>query len=188
MVNTVKLRSGLNSLVGKFKPPILKKIMILILWAGFALALPPLYLYPTNSTSAVDSTFTISVNIDHVIGLSSCLHGLYGYQFWVSCDPNILAIIGASLENTWFDLTGGYQVWNMVIDSIAGDVKVMVTRPLGSTTGLGGSGMLLFITYQVKQTGISFLTLSHVKLVCPAPDTIPCEIKNGFFSSLGKPR
>jgi len=118
--------------------------------------------------------FTVNVMVADVIDL-------YGYQFKVYFDPNVLAATGALIGN-FFPTPPGYVVWK---NEIGWDyVSIAVTRPLGSVSGKSGSGTLASIDFVVIGGGSSYLQLNSVKMTNPRAVEIEHTSSWGYFSDV----
>jgi hypothetical protein len=120
------------------------------------------------------SDFTVNVMVADVVDL-------YGYQFKVYFDPNVLAATGDSIGN-FFPTPPGYVVWK---NEIGWDyVSIAVTRPLGTVSGKSGSGILASIDFVVIGGGSSYLQLENVKMTNPRAVEIEHTSSWGYFSAV----
>ena len=120
------------------------------------------------------SDFTVNVMVADVVDL-------YGYQFKVYFDPNVLAATGDSIGN-FFPTPPGYVVWK---NEIGWDyVTIAVTRPLGTVSGKSGSGILASISFVVIGTGGGYLQLDSVKMTNPRAAEIEFTSAWGYFSNV----
>jgi hypothetical protein len=131
---------------------------------------PPLIIDPTLVPPA---TFMINVTIADV-------RGLYGYQFNLTFDPNVLVIVQFQIQDvlnethytSTFSSAGGFIFINVTYYSPAVPLDVDSPTPL------------VMVKFRVKAIGSTNLTLTDTGLVDSTGQPITHEDHNGFFQSL----
>lgn len=113
------------------------------------------YVYPSTSTVAVGQTFIVDVKISDV-------NNLYGWEFKLGWDPNILDVVevteGAFLKQ------GGNTFFTKKINNTEGYILVDCTL-LGDMPGVSGDGTLASVKFRAEKEGSSVLDLYDTKLV-----------------------
>jgi hypothetical protein len=116
----------------------------------------PIGVIPQSQSTNVGESVTISiVNSDAV--------DLYGFQFDVNYDPNILEF--QSVEEGDFLKSDGAPTYCLDYKTDnPGLIKNIVCLRLGKVGGVTGSGVLSKITFIAKSSGKSDMQLTNVKL------------------------
>jgi hypothetical protein len=152
-------------------PPLL--ILCLLLLSSYAATDVTLSIDPTESTAGVGETFTIEVEVS---GVSE----LYGWQLELSFNQAILrpveVIEGDFLKSKGQTLLLGE---NNFVDGKIGPVGCSL---LGAESS-SGSGVLMFVSFEVVGEGSSTLKLENTMLLDPAGKAIEHSTTPGFFST-----
>ena len=126
------------------------------------------------STKYVNNGETFKLDVE-VAGISD----LYGFQFDVVYDKNILEFRGAS-QGTFLNRNGQDQTYRMPYNNeTAGLVENIVCVRLGSIGSVDGEGILETIRFKAIGTGTSPITLSNVKLANIEASKIDSSVSNG---------
>ena len=133
---------------------------------------PPEIIDPTLLPPA---TFKINVTIADV-------RDLYGYQFNLTFDPNILIC----LQDEVHDVLGEtHYIPNQMIDNTRGFVFINVSYYSPAVPlDIDAPTALVTIKFRVKAIGATNLTLTDTGLVDSGGQPITHEDHNGFFQSL----
>jgi hypothetical protein len=133
---------------------------------------PPEVIDPTLVPPA---TFTINVTVADV-------RGLYGYQFNLTYDPNVLVCLQVAIHDVLGETN---YVPNQDIDNLRGFVFVSVAYYSPAVPlDIDSATPLVTIKYRVKSIGSTNLTLTDTQLVDSIGNPITHEDHNGFFQSL----
>lgn len=118
-----------------------------------------------------DSRFNVTIQVSNIIDL-------YGYQFTLRFDPNILEAIGiSSTEFLVIDNASRIVVVNR-INNTAGNLEYAETR-IAVPRGVNGSGALAIIDFNSIANGISVLGLENVLLANSSANEIKVGVVNG---------
>ena len=128
-----------------------------------------LYTNPGAIDVAVGGTVTLDIDV-------SSITNLYGYQFDIEYDPNVLEFV--SLTDGFFLSTSPFCVDSSISPGL---IKNVACTRLG-TTGVSGSGLLKKVSFKVLAEGASNIKLSNAKLVDVTSATIPAEVISGLIS------
>jgi len=134
-----------------------------------------LSLSPVMNTGNVGETFTVNVMVTDVVDL-------YGYEFKVNVDPNLLMVTGIDVGD-FLPTPPGYKVWKMDVGD-ASYAWLAVTRPLSSASGVSGSGRLATIHFEVIGTGGTYLLVDVDIMGDPFGDPIEHSTTSGYFSNV----
>jgi hypothetical protein len=133
---------------------------------------PPLIIDPTLVPPA---TFTINVTIAEV-------RGLYGYQFNLTFDPNILICLQVQIQDV---LNETHYIPNQNIDNGRGFIFINVTYYSPAVPlDVDSPTPLVMVKFRVRAIGGTNLTLTDTELVDSTGQPITHEDHNGFFQSL----
>jgi len=146
-----------------------------------------LSVYPPTSTAGIGETFTVDITIADVT-LENSINGVYGWQFGMSFDPNILMCTEVS-EGPFLKTAGDTYLLGPKINNTAGTIVVGDALFPFPATGAIGSGTLANITFKVKSAGQTLLefdkTLTKLRTwVFPNVVPIEHETRGGYFSNL----
>ena len=140
------------------------KFATLVLFGSLALlgslanAQAVLSIEPLSQNVSVGSTFAVDVNISNV-------SDLYGYQFDLSFNPNLISAVSSSEGS--FLTAGGTSTFFIpgTNDNKNGIVSATADTIIGAVSGTNGSGNLAVLTFDAIGAGTSSLALSGVALV-----------------------
>jgi hypothetical protein len=133
---------------------------------------PPLIIDPTLVPPA---TFMINVTIAEV-------RGLYGYQFNLTFDPNILICLQVQIQDV---LNETHYIPNQNIDNGRGFIFINVTYYSPAVPlDVDSPTPLVMVKFRVRAIGGTNLTLTDTELVDSTGQPITHEDHNGFFQSL----
>ena len=134
----------------------------------------------TDPQSVVDPTlnpgdiFIVYVNISNVANL-------YGYDFKLSYDTNILNVV--SVTSGQFLSSDTLYCPRRVIENTEGYVR-LACIPMNKKTGVNGSGNIETIAFQVVGTGESNLHFYDTKLSEPNGKAVIRELNDGYFNNM----
>jgi len=170
-------------------------ILMMSLFAGLAMVTPT---FANPTTMYIDprpngpGDFTINVMVSDVVDL-------YGYEFKVLFDPNLLTVSDSVPHAGTYDeipIFFDEPVWNPKLmvweyyacwkNEIGYDyVWVAVTRPYGTASGKTGSGLLATITFTVNPgaSGFTWLDLTNTLMGDPFGNPISHTVNDGYFST-----
>ena len=133
---------------------------------------PPAIIDPTLVPPA---TFMINVTLTEV-------RDLYGYQFNLTFDPNVLVCLQVQLQDI---LNETNYIPNQIIDNVHGFIFINVTY-YSPAVPLSFDSVLPAVTieFRVKSLGATNLTLTGTSLVDSTDQPITHEDFNGFFQSV----
>jgi len=121
------------------------------------------------------ATFAINITIADV-------EDLYGYEFKLNYNPNILLCIQVSIQDV---LNETNYIPNYAINNIQGFISVNVTYyPPAVPITISQPTTIVTIKFRVRGIGASNLTLTETKLVNSVGQPIAHEVYNGFFQSI----
>lgn len=133
---------------------------------------PPQIIDPTLVPPA---TFMINVTVAEV-------RGLYGYQFNLTFDPNILVCLQVQIQDV---LNETNYVPNQNIDNLRGFIFINVTYYSPAVPlDIDSPTPLAMIKFRVRSMGGTNLTLTDTGLVDSTGQPITHEVHNGYFQSL----
>lgn len=142
----------------------MKKLLVLIslllasaLWVGSVgssspAAIPVIYVDPPSildTANVAGQKFTINVNIKDVTDL-------YMFDFMLSYSADILDLTASQLGSFF---PADSFIWKNETQGTLGSVRLMVGLPLGSQSGVNGSGTLVTMSFTVVSTGASRLSI-----------------------------
>jgi len=134
----------------------------------------------TDPPSVVDSslnpgdTFIVNVNVSDIANL-------YGYDFKLSYDTNILNVLNVT-SGQFFSPNSLYCI-KRVIENTEGYVRTACI-PMDKKTGVNGSGNIETIVFQVVGTGESNLHFYDTILSEPNGKAIIRELNDGYFNNM----
>ena len=105
---------------------------------------------------------------------------LYGFEFFLNYSTDVLTAASIS-SGGWFPLDSMEDL-NIINDDL-GYIRYSVTMPLGSPSGMTGSGKLANITFFPDSYGSSVLDLWNTKLRDRYAAPISHVIKDGYFNN-----
>ncbi len=133
---------------------------------------PPVLIDPTLVPPA---TFKVNVTLAEV-------RDLYGYQFNLSFDPNVLVCLQVEVQDV---MNETHYIPNQMIDNTQGFVFINVTYYSPAVPiNIDAATTLVTIKFRVKSLGATNLTLTDTQLVDSGGQPITHEVHNGFFQSL----
>ena len=133
---------------------------------------------PTINPVSVGETFTLDLIIEDVVNLA-------GWQLDIEFNPAVLSAVSV-IEGDFLSKEGGQTLFLAGnIDNVNGTITAISTAFLG-IHDIGGTGILLSVTFEAKAAGQGNLKLHNVKLGSVNRDDIPYEIAAYPFSF--KPR
>lgn len=127
------------------------------------------YAYPSAKTVTVGQTFVIDIRVSDVIDL-------YGWEFKLGWNPNILDVIDVS-EGSFLKQGGSTFFWQKTNNTV-GYILVDCTL-LGNVRGVNGSGTLASVTFYAETLGSCVLDLYDTKLVSSFEQSIPHTANDG---------
>lgn len=148
------------------------------------------YLDPERVTSVtwiVGKQFDVTVNVDNVADL-------FAWEISLGWDANILDFVSWS-EGPFLKLQprGTYQVEDLDQTEHSGSIQIGSTT-IGEYKGNSGSGILAYVTFQVKSSGSTALDLYNTVLLNSqwngqpdAGNTIQHSVSDGSFVNVGVP-
>jgi hypothetical protein len=134
-------------------------IAVLIVCAAVpAYGTPILSLVP-NFSGIVEPGQSVSYNID-ITGAA----GLYSWAFSLLVDPSVLSITGA-VEGSF--LAGGGETLFLpgIIDNSEGRLFAVGDALVGPVVGVGGSGILATVSFDITGLGTSNIDMFSIKLL-----------------------
>jgi hypothetical protein len=113
---------------------------------------------PVSQTVAPGTDFTVDVNISNV-------SDLYGYQFDLTFNPNVIAAVSSSEGS--FLATGGNTTFFIpgTNDNLDGTVSATADTILGPGPGVSGSGEIVAFTFDALKAGTSSLDIVNETLL-----------------------
>jgi hypothetical protein len=133
-----------------------------------------LTLAPFTQTVAPGSTFSVDVNI-------SGAADLYGFQFDVLFDPNIVAAVSSS-EGSFLSQGGSTFFIPGTNDNAGGTVAATANTLISPVPGVTGSGNLAVLTFEALKSGFSSLAISGVELIDSAFNSIGSQTAGGSIT------
>ena len=127
-----------------------------------------------NEALVPGDTFSINITISDVENLG-------GYDFMLNYSTSVLTTSAADVTvvTDWFGPS--VHLWKKVVDDTLGYVRLWVTLPLGTVTGVDGSGTVVTIKFTVDDYGTSVLDLNDTFLGEPLGEEISHGTGDGFF-------
>jgi hypothetical protein len=124
-----------------------------------------------DATGAYDpcTTFTIEIMVNDV-------EELWGFEFYITWDPNVLTCIGA------FPVVPFTVLWPSQIGW--GEAKIAASLPLGLQYGVAGDYVLAYMDFHVIALGSTFLDLQDT-ILTPwyATPVIDHTVQDGYFAN-----
>jgi adhesin HecA-like repeat protein len=149
-------------------------LLIIMAYGGSANADSDLSLSPISGTFASGTTFNVDVNIANVTDL-------YGYQFDVTFNPDVLAAVGTS-EGSFLSQGGATFFIPGTPDNNNGVLSATADTLLSPVAGVTGAGELAILSFKAIGAGISSITLSGVTLVNSAFDSVGSRASSASVS------
>jgi hypothetical protein len=112
---------------------------------------------PTTQTTSTGTVITVDVDVANVTDL-------YGYQFDLTFNPNILQAVSSS-EGSLLSSGGSTFFINGSNDNVGGMVSGTADSLLSAVGGVGGSGQLAVFTFDVIGNGTSALAIQNELLL-----------------------
>jgi hypothetical protein len=112
---------------------------------------------PTTQTTSTGTVITVDVDVANVTDL-------YGYQFDLTFNPNILQAVSSS-EGSFLSSGGSTFFINGSNDNVGGTVSATADSLLSAVSGVGGSGQLAVFTFDAVGTGTSALAIQNELLL-----------------------
>jgi Cohesin domain len=112
---------------------------------------------PTTQTTSTGTVISVDVDVANVTDL-------YGYQFDLTFNPNILQAISTS-EGSFLSSGGSTFFINGSNDNLGGTVSGTADSLLSAVGGVGGSGQLAVFTFDVVGNGTSALAIQNELLL-----------------------
>jgi len=116
-----------------------------------------LSLSPSSQTVASGSMFSVDVNI-------SGAADLYGYQFDVLFNPNVIRAISSS-EGSFLSTGGSTFFIAGGNDNVGGSIAATADSLVSAVPGVNGSGNIAVLSFEAIGSGVSSLALSGVQLL-----------------------
>jgi adhesin HecA-like repeat protein len=112
---------------------------------------------PTSQSVIAGTDFTVDVNISNV-------SNLYGYQFDLTFNPNVLEAVSSS-EGTFLAQGGSTFFIPGTNDNVGGTVSATADTLLTAVNGANGSGELVAFTFDALKAGTSSLNIVNETLL-----------------------
>jgi hypothetical protein len=112
---------------------------------------------PTTQTTSTGTVITVDVDVANVTDL-------YGYQFDLTFNPNILQAVSSS-EGSFLSSGGGTFFINGSNDNVGGTVSATADSLLSAVSGVSGSGQLAVFTFDAVGNGTSALAIQNEMLL-----------------------
>jgi hypothetical protein len=112
---------------------------------------------PTTQTTSTGTVVTVDVDVANVTDL-------YGYQFDLTFNPNILQAVSSS-EGSFLSSGGSTFFINGSNDNVGGTVSATAGSLLSAVSGVGGSGQLAVFTFDAIGNGTSALAIQNEMLL-----------------------
>jgi hypothetical protein len=127
------------------------------------------YVHPSSTVVLVGDTFVVEIRISDV-------SDLYGWEFKLSWDPNLLE--AENVTEGEFLKRGGPTFFVEKINNTEGNMLVYCTL-LGDVSGVSGDGTLASVTFYAEKKGSSVLDLSDTVLIDSSEQSILHTINDG---------
>jgi hypothetical protein len=127
------------------------------------------YVYPSSKTVVVGQSFSVYIKISDVTDL-------YGWEFKLSWNPNLLDVI--DVTEGPFLKQGGDTFFTKKINNTAGYILVDCTL-LGDVPGVSGDGTLASVKFYAEEEGSTVLDLYDTILLNSLEQTIPHTANDG---------
>jgi Cohesin domain len=139
---------------------------------GSANAQAVLSVEPTSQSVSAGSVFNVDVNVSKV-------SDLYGYQFDLTFNPNVLSAVSSSEGS--FLTTGGNSTFFIsgTNDNTNGIVSATADTIVSAVPGVTGAGNIVVFTFEGIKSGISTLAISGVDLLDSAFNSISSTSTGG---------
>jgi hypothetical protein len=126
---------------------------------------------PTTQTTSTGSVVTVDVNISNV-------SDLYGYQFDLAFNPNVLQAVSSS-EGPFLATGGSTFFIPGSNDNLGGTVFATADTLLTAVSGVSGSGELAVFTFDAVGPGTSAVTIQNETLLDSALNFISDKATGG---------
>jgi hypothetical protein len=126
-------------------------------FGSLATAQAVLTLDPTTQTTSTGSVVTVDVDISNVTDL-------FGYQFDLTFNPNILQAVSSS-EGSFLSSGGSTFFINGDNDNVGGAVSATADTLLSAVNGVSGSGQIAVFTFDAIGNGTSALAIQNETLL-----------------------
>jgi cohesin domain-containing protein len=153
--------------------------LMLVVMAGVADASAILSVSPNSETVGTGSTFTVEVDVTGVADL-------YGYQFDLAFNPNVLQAVSSS-EGTFLPSAGSTYFVPGTNDNVNGNVSATADTLISAVPGANGSGSLAFFIFQAIGTGSSALSIGNTQLLDSNLNPIASEATSGSITVTAVP-
>jgi hypothetical protein len=112
---------------------------------------------PTTQTTSTGTVITVDVDVANVTDL-------YGYQFDLTFNPNVLQAVSSS-EGSFLSSGGSTFFINGSNDNVGGTVSATANTLISAESGVGGSGQLAVFTFDAIGNGTSALAIQNELLL-----------------------
>ena len=146
--------------------------------------------------TAAGGTAMISLDPSGVVGdvsefsVNLCIsdvEDLGGWEIQLAYDTSLLTAETCTVLTDWFSVEGEVFVWKNTIDDVAGNIRIIVTLPLGTLEGVYGSGAVATIDFTVEGSGLTMLDLHDTLLGDPKTKPIIHTAMDGAFANVPVP-
>lgn len=149
-------------------------------FCGTAAAADPLVSIVAAPTPAVlGSPLVLDVQIAGALDL-------YGFQFTLSFDPNLLQATGVT-EGSFLADAGPTSFGVGGINNATGTVSFIFDSLLGATPGVSGNGLLASIGFNTMQVGVSGLSFSNALFLDSNLNTLLVQLQNASLQVVPEP-
>jgi hypothetical protein len=128
----------------------------------------------SEATIGPGGTFSVEVN---VAGVSD----LYGYQFDVLFNPNVLEALTSS-EGSFLSQGGSTFFIPGTNDNVGGVVAATANTLLSPVPGVSGSGNLAVLTFEALKSGASSIAISGAELIDSGFNSINTSTTGGSIT------
>jgi hypothetical protein len=126
---------------------------------------------PTSQTVTAGGEFTVDVNISNV-------SDLYGYQFDLTFNPQVLSAVSSS-EGPFLGTAGSTFFIPGTNDNTNGTVSATADTIISAVPGANGSGNLAVFTFDAIKNGVSSIVISGVNMIDSAFNSISDTTTSG---------
>ena len=135
--------------------------------------LPLVYVDPEVSTANPGDTFNVNVNIQDVVDL-------FSWGIKMEFNPNVLMVTAVTEGSFMQGQPGGTSFVKKIYLTY---IDVGCTT-LGAYPGVSGDGTLMTVTFAVKDSGKSDLSITKSTLLDSTITLIPNEVADGYFYTI----
>lgn len=134
------------------------------IWLNDSRAAAELSVSPTATSITPGTFFNVDVNV-------SGIQGLYGFQFDLHFNPDVIAAVSSS-SGSFLSRGGSTYFIPGTNDNGKGVVGATAGTLLGPVSGVDGTGNLAVLSFEAIKSGISSLAFSGVNLIDSAFNSI----------------